>query len=124
MRLRVEQHLDVANVEAEPRDAVHDQRRRAGVAAVDQDVPFRAGQQECGDVAGADVIKVAGDAERIGGGLAALFGRVMPEGHQDHERRHAESENHRQRDLFEGTGRLSLCHAKCSALGGRETIGR
>src|SRR5687767_14817811 len=43
MRMRVEQHLDIANVEAELRDAADDQRCGLGIPAVDQDVALGPG---------------------------------------------------------------------------------
>src|SRR5437870_2588245 len=64
MRLGIQKDLHVLDVEAELVDALHDQRRRARIAAIDEDVTLRTGDQESGDVVGADVIEVAGNAER------------------------------------------------------------
>ena len=58
-----EQDLDVAEVEAELRDAFLDQRRRGCQAGVDQDVAGRRDDEIGGEVLAADVVEVVGDAE-------------------------------------------------------------
>ena len=70
VRLRVQEHFDVLDVEAELRDARHDHRRGAGIAAVEHDVALGPGDEERRDVVRADVVEIAGDAER--------FGRLLP----------------------------------------------
>jgi hypothetical protein len=78
VRLRAQEHFDVLDVEAELRDARHDHRRGAGIAAVEHDVALRPGDEEGRDIVRADVVQVAGDAERFGRLLPASLCRVQP----------------------------------------------
>jgi hypothetical protein len=71
VRFRVQERFDVLDVEAECRDARHDHRRGAGIAAVEHDVALRRGDEEGRDVVRADVVEIAGDAERFSGLLPA-----------------------------------------------------
>ena len=73
VRLRVQEHFDVLDVEAELRDARHDHLRGGGIAGVEHDVALGPGDEEGGDIVRADVVEVAGDAERFGGRLPADF---------------------------------------------------
>ncbi len=59
-----EQDLDVAEVEAERFDAVLDLRRRGLEIAVDENVALGCRDQVSGQVVAADIIEIAGDAER------------------------------------------------------------
>ena len=61
----VEQDLDVFETEPELFDAGADQRHGLFESSVNQDVPFRSGQQERGDAAGTHVVEVAHDAEGL-----------------------------------------------------------
>ena len=94
VRLRVQEHFDVLDVEAELRDARHDHRRGAGIAAVEHDVALGPGDEEGRDVVRADVVEVAGDAERFGGLLPADLCRVQPPA-DDYQRKSAQ---HSQQD--------------------------
>jgi hypothetical protein len=78
VRVGVEQHLHVPDVEAELGDAADDQRGGLGVAAVDQDVARGPGEQERRDAGGADVVQVAGDPERLVGDRAVAPDRRPP----------------------------------------------
>src|SRR4029078_505251 len=69
-RLRVDEHLHVGDVETELGDARHEERRGGRLAAGNQDIALGAGEQEGREVGRADVVQVAGDAERLGGRLA------------------------------------------------------
>ena len=78
VRLRVQEHFDVLDVEAELRDARHDHLRSGGIAGVEHDVALGPGDEEGRDVVRADVVEVAGDAERFGRLLPADLCRVQP----------------------------------------------
>ena len=56
----------------------HDHRRRGRIPPVDHHVALGTGQEEGGDVVGADIVEVAGDAEWLGGLLAADLVGVQP----------------------------------------------
>lgn len=86
VRVRVEQHFHVGDVEAELGDARHDQRCSFGIAAVDQYVALGSGEQECGDAGGADVVEVASDAERLIGHRAVSLDRRAPEHTEHHDK--------------------------------------
>ena len=66
MRMRVEQLLDVGDLEAELLDVRLDLRVRLGQAGVDENMTLRRGDQERREARGADVVDVADDAERLG----------------------------------------------------------
>ena len=78
VRLRVQEHFDVLDVEAELGDAGHDHRRGGGIAAIEHDVPCGTGDEEGGDIVRADVIQIAGDAERLNRLLPAPLCRIQP----------------------------------------------
>ena len=78
VRLRVQDHFDVPDVKAELRDARQDQRRGCGITAVDQDVTLGPGDEEGRDVVRADVVEIAGDAERLGGLLSTSVPSRLP----------------------------------------------
>ena len=78
VRFRVQQHSDVADVEAKLLDACDDERRSPRIPAVDDDVPERSGNQKGADVVRADVVEVAGDPEWLDGLLPATIGCVLP----------------------------------------------
>src|SRR6185503_16356141 len=78
VRLRVQEHFDVRDVEAELRDARHDQSRGGGIAAVEHDVALGPGDEEGRGVGRAHIVEVAGDAERFGWPLSANLCRVQP----------------------------------------------
>ena len=63
MRVADEEDLDVAELEAELLDAGSDERDILLEIAVDQDVPFRRGDQIVRESFAADVVEVAGDSE-------------------------------------------------------------
>jgi len=84
VRVRVEQHFDVSDVEPEFGDARHDHRGGPGIAAVDQDVALGPGEQERSDVVGTDVIEVPGDAERFGGLLSTVVAHFFPFDDENH----------------------------------------
>lgn len=86
MRVRVEQHFHVGDVEAELRDARHDQRCAFGIAAVDQYVALGSGEQKRGNTGGADVVEVASDAERFIGRRAVSLDRRAPEQTEHHDK--------------------------------------
>src|SRR5690349_23138178 len=65
VRVRVEEDLHVLDAEAELRDAPDDERGGLRIAAVDQDVALRPGDQERCDAGRADVIEIAGNLERL-----------------------------------------------------------
>src|SRR5690606_7852579 len=85
VRVRVEQHLHIADVEAELRDARHDRRRALRIAAVDQYVARRPGEQERGDAGRPDVVEVARDAERLVGLRTGPLDRRPPEQAERHD---------------------------------------
>jgi hypothetical protein len=93
VRVRVEQHPHVLDVEAELRDARDDQRRGLGIAAVDQHVAVRPGEQERRDAGGADVVEVPGDPERRVGDRAVARDRRVPLVDEEREERDDESEH-------------------------------
>jgi hypothetical protein len=66
-RRRVDQEFDVLDVEPELRDARDDHRRGGLIAAIEHDVPLGSGDEEGRDGVRADVVEIAGDAERFGG---------------------------------------------------------
>src|SRR5688572_7317850 len=78
MWLRVQKHSDVFDAEAELRDARDDHRRGCGIAAIEHDVALGPSDKEGRSIGRADVIQVAGDAERFGRPLPASFCRVQP----------------------------------------------
>src|SRR3954453_12659809 len=78
MRLRVQEHFDVLDVEAELRDARHDHWRGAGIAAIEHDVPRGPGDEERRDIIRADVVQIARDAERFDRRLSAPLRRIQP----------------------------------------------
>jgi hypothetical protein len=78
VRLRVEKHFDVLDVEAELGDARHNHTGCRRIAGVEDDVPLGPGDQEGRDVARSDVVEVASDAERFSGLLSANLCGVAP----------------------------------------------
>ena len=60
-----------------------------GIAAVEHDVALGPGDEEGRDVVRADVVEVAGDAERFGGLLPADLCRVQPPA-DEHQRKNAQ----------------------------------
>src|SRR5215212_6072531 len=78
MRLGAEEDFHIPNIEAELRDALHYQRWRSGVASIDEDMSVRPRDQERGNVICADVIKIAGDSERLGVLLSAVDASLAP----------------------------------------------
>jgi hypothetical protein len=95
VRVRIQEHRDVPDVEAERRDARHNHRRGAGITAVEHDVARGPGDEEGRDVVGADLVEIAGDAERFGGQLPAAGARVPPlaEEYQRKSAQHSEQED-------------------------------
>ena len=69
MWLRVQKHFDVLDAEAELGDARHDHRGGARIAAIEHDVTLGPGDEEGRGIRRANVVQVAGDAERFGGEL-------------------------------------------------------
>ncbi len=60
-----------------------DHRCGAGIAAVEHDVAFGPGDEEGRGIRRANVVQVAGDAERLGGPLPAALRRVQPPADED-----------------------------------------
>ena len=67
MFVAVEEVFDVAQLEAEAADVGGDEIGAALGAAVDQDMPVAAGDEDGGDAAGADEVGVGVEADRRGG---------------------------------------------------------
>lgn len=92
MRLGVQEDFDVLDVEAELRDACHDHWRGAGISAVEHDVAFRSGDEESRDIRGADVVEVAGDAERFRWPLSAALCSIQPPADEDQRNKSQQSQ--------------------------------
>ena len=82
MRLRVQEHSDILDAEAEFRNARHDHRCGCGIAAIEHDVALGPGDEEGRGIRRANVVQVAGDAERFGGPLPASLCRIQPPAHE------------------------------------------
>src|SRR5262245_11132320 len=78
MRLRVQEHFDILDAEAEFRNARDDHWCGGGIAAVEHDVAFGSSDEEGRGIRCANVAEVAGDAERFSGSLPASLCRVQP----------------------------------------------
>ena len=107
----VEQHFDVLDVEAELRDAGHDHRRGGGIAAVEHDVALGPGDEEGRDVVRADVVEIAGDAERFGGLLPVAVCVGLPLPAEEHGGGGAQSE-HEDQHVSPGEVR-GICIVNC-----------
>ena len=81
--IRREQDPDVLDVEPELRDVVDDLVGAVLIAAVDQDVSVRSGEEERRDVWCADEVETPGDVMRIGAGVPIFFHRFAPDGIDD-----------------------------------------
>jgi hypothetical protein len=111
MWLRVQKHFDVLDIEAELRDARHDHRRRARIAAVEHDMALGPGDEEGRGIVRADVVQVPGDAERFGGSLPASLCRVQgPADEYQRKHTHHSQEDYQLVSLGEvGQRSLSQC---------------
>ena len=98
---RVQEQFDILDVEAELGDAPHDQLRGGGIAGVEHDVALGSGDEEGGDVARADVVEVAGDAERFGRPLASDFRGVQPPADENQRENDQQSQHNQQASLRE-----------------------
>ncbi len=90
--IRREQDPDVLDVEPELGDVVDDLVGGVLIAAVDQDVSVRTGEQERRDVWCADEVETSGDVMRIGAGIPVAVDLGPPDGIDDQGDKHAESQ--------------------------------
>ena len=98
-----EQELHVAEFESELFDAGADERNGFFEAAVDQDVAFRCGDEEGGEVFGADVVEVASDlVRREGLGPVRWIFAQRGEGEEEAEQGNEEALLHVSRFCREG----------------------
>lgn len=81
----VEEDFYIGDAKAEASNVLQDEGRRARVAAVNQHMALGAGEQEGGYVAGAYIVQVAGNAERLPGKLSAVVGGGLPFTQQKHQ---------------------------------------
>src|SRR5260370_24240317 len=87
MWLRVQEHLDVLEAEAELCNARHDHGCGGGIAAIEHDVALGSCDQEGRGIACAHVVQVTSDAERFGGPPPPPPLSVHPPPDQDHRKK-------------------------------------
>jgi hypothetical protein len=92
VRFRVQEHLDILDIEAEFRNAPHDHLRSRGIAGVVHDVAFEPGDEKGGNVGRPDVVQIARYAERFCRPLSADLVRVQPPGDKKQRERDHQSQ--------------------------------
>ena len=125
VRVRVQKHFYIFDVEPQLRDAVDDHGRCARISPVNQDVAFRSSEQEGRGVVCTDVIDVASNTERFGRLLPAALPRGLPCPEKEHDRNNG---RHEQNDAYAAPSELSQrfpamhCHRRQHLITNNFTI--